>query len=282
MIISWKDKISSYCFITIGTFLMAMGTNIVYEPMSMVTGGFAGIGIILQKFFLVPVWVVTVVLNIPLFIMAGRLYGLTFLKKTLYAATCFSLALAIIPKPEVLQQDYLMASLMGGALNGTGLGLVFGQGASTGGSDLLSTLLKQLFPGISTASILAVVDGVIVAVGMLVFGVRVGLYSIVAVVVTTKLMDRILDGLKFAKLLYIVSEKTEAIATGIMEELERGVTALEATGMYSGQRKKVLLCVASRGEAVKILQMVKNQDEGAFVIISDAREVMGEGFRQID
>jgi len=96
------------------------------------------------------------------------------------------------------------------------------------------------------------------------------------------LMDRILDGLKFAKLLYIVSGKTQVIADRILREVERGVTALEATGMYSGQNKQVLMCVSSRREAVKILQIVKKQDENAFVIISDAREVMGEGFRRID
>jgi len=261
---------------------MALGTNVVYEPMSMVTGGFAGIGIILQKFLGIPVWLVTVVLNIPLFIVARRIYGITFLKKTLYASVCFSVALAIIPEFEVLHEDYLMAALVGGALNGVGLGLVFGQGASTGGSDLLSTLLKHVMPERSTASILAFVDGAIVAVGMMIFGIRVGLYSIVAVVVTTKLMDRILDGLKFAKLLYIVSGKTQVIADRILREVERGVTALEATGMYSGQNKQVLMCVSSRREAVKILQIVKKQDENAFVIISDAREVMGEGFRRID
>lgn len=282
MIISWKDKISSYSLITVGTFLMALGTNIVYEPMSMVTGGFAGIGILLQKFIEIPIWLVTVILNIPLFIMAGRIYGMSFLKKTLYAALCFSVALAIIPEFRVLHEDYLMAALVGGALNGIGLGLVFGQGASTGGSDLLSTLLQHVFPGVSAAVILAFVDGTIVALGMMVFGVRIGLYSIVAVVITTKLMDRILDGLKFAKLLYIVSDQTTRIADGILSEIERGVTSLQAKGMYSGEDKQVLMCVAPRREAVKILQLVKEKDENAFVIISDAREVMGEGFHRID
>lgn len=278
MTASWKEKISSYSIITVGTFLMAAGTNLIYEPMYMVTGGFAGVGIILQKFFPIPLWVATAVLNIPLFLLAGRLFGMSFLKKTLYASVCFSLALAVVPEGKVYQEDYLMAALLGGALNGVGLGLVFGRGASTGGSDLLSTLLKQIFPGMTTAAILAIVDGAIVAAGMLVFGIRIGLYSIVAVFVTTRLMDRILEGLKFAKMLYIISNEPDAIAAVIMKEIDRGVTSLSGKGMYSGKQKNVLMCAVSRKEAVKIMRIVKKNDANAFVIISDVREVMGEGF----
>ena len=257
---------------------MATGTNLVYEPMSMVTGGFAGIGIILQEFFSLPLWLVTAVLNIPLFLVAARKFGMVFVGKTLYAAVCFSLALAVVPQLPVTNEDYLMAALLGGALNGAGLGLVFGRGASTGGSDLLSTLLHLLFPATSTAGILAFVDGAIVAVGMLVFGIRIGLYSIVAVFVTSRLMDRILEGLKFAKLLYIISDSPDSISSAVMKRFQRGVTALEGRGMYSGSRKNVLMCAVSRKETPAVIRLVKEMDGNAFVIISDVREIMGEGF----
>lgn len=278
MITSSKKTIGSYALITLGTFFMALGTNMVYEPLSMVTGGFAGIGIILGHFIPVPLWAVNIALNIPLFIIAAKKFGMGFVGKTCYATLCFTLALAVVPQLPVAHEDYLMAALLGGTLNGTGLALVFGRRASTGGTDLLSTLVKEYVPSVSTARILGVVDGLIVVVGMLVFGMRIGLYSIVAVFVTSRVMDRILEGLKFAKLLYIISEVPEMIAESVMQELERGVTALDGRGMYSGNSKNVLMCAVSRKETVSVLRLVKELDPAAFVIVSDVREVRGEGF----
>lgn len=278
MITSSKKTIGSYALITLGTFFMALGTNMVYEPLSMVTGGFAGIGIILGHFIPVPLWAVNIALNIPLFIIAAKKFGMGFVGKTCYATLCFTLALAVVPQLPVAHEDYLMAALLGGTLNGTGLALVFGRRASTGGTDLLSTLVKEYVPSVSTARILGVVDGLIVVVGMLVFGMRIGLYSIVAVFVTSRVMDRILEGLKFAKLLYIISEVPEMIARSVMQELERGVTALDGRGMYSGNSKNVLMCAVSRKETVSVLRLVKELDPAAFVIVSDVREVRGEGF----
>lgn len=275
---SGKERIRSYGVITIGTFLMAVGVNVIYEPMGMVTGGFSGIGIILYRFFKLPLWLTTAVLNIPLFILAGKSIGMAFVKKSLYAAICFSVALGIVPTPSAVFDDYLMAAILGGTLNGVGIGMVFGKGASTGGSDLLSTLLSLIFPWVTAGTLLSVTDGIIVAAGMLVFGIRKGLYAIVAVFITTKLMDRILEGLKFAKLLYIISDEQEAIAAGVMQELDRGVTALTGRGMYSQKEKNVLMCAVSRKEAVSVIRIIKKADRSAFIIISDAREVMGEGF----
>ncbi len=274
----WIKQISFYCYVTIGTFLMAAGVNIIYEPMSMVTGGFAGVGILLQKIVPIPLWVVTVALNFPLFLIAWKMRGKSFVTKTLYSTLCFSFALAVVPQFPVAHEDYLMAALLGGSLNGAGLALVFRQGASTGGTDLLASLLEYLFPSVSAPVLLALVDGSIVVLGMVVFGVRIGLYSIVAVVVTTKLMDSILEGMKFAKMLYIISEKPEKIAELVMEQLDRGVTALHGTGMYSGTDKEVLMCAVSRKQSVSIMNRIKETDPAAFVIVSDAREVMGEGF----
>lgn len=275
------DKIKnagSYGMIVIGTFLMALGTNFVYEPMSMVTGGFSGIGIILQKFVPVPLWVVTFGLNVPLFLFAVRRMGGSFIRKTLLAAALFSLMLAILPQPQVRNSDYLMAAVVGGALHGGGLALVFRQSASTGGTDLLATLLKLAFPSASSGTIVGVLDGIIVVAGMFVFGVRTALYSVVAVYVSARLMDRILDGLRFAKMLFIISDEPETIAAGILQKIRRGVTALPATGMYSGEKKQVLMCAVSRKEAVSVVKYVKETDPRSFVIINDAREVLGEGF----
>lgn len=278
MSIIWKQAIRSYGMITVGTFLMALGTRLIYEPLSMVTGGFSGVGIILHSLFGIPVWVVTLVLNIPLFILARKNHGREFLIKSLYAILSFSAALALIPLYPVTEQDFLMAALLGGALHGIGLGLVFSAGSSTGGTDLLSTLMHPLFPVMRVANILGIVDGVIVATGMLIFGIKTALYSIVAVFVTSKIMDGVTAGMRYAKVVYIISDESHQIAAVIMDQLKRGVTALRGKGMYSGQEKQILMCVVSRREAVSMVKYVKEADNRAFVIVADAREVMGEGF----
>lgn len=282
MSIIWKQAIRSYGMITVGTFLMALGTRLIYEPLSMVTGGFSGVGIILHSLFGIPVWVVTLVLNIPLFILARKNHGREFLIKSLYAILSFSAALALIPLYPVTEQDFLMAALLGGALHGIGLGLVFSAGSSTGGTDLLSTLMHPLFPVMRVANILGIVDGVIVATGMLIFGIKTALYSIVAVFVTSKIMDGVTAGMRYAKVVYIISDESHQIAAVIMDQLKRGVTALRGKGMYSGQEKQILMCVVSRREAVSMVKYVKEADNRAFVIVADAREVMGEGFTMED
>ena len=200
------------------------------------------------------------------------------MKKTIYAATCFSFFLLIVPTFDIVKQDYLMAALVGGILNGAGIGLVFSQGASTGGSDLLSVLTAKVLPGLSTSERLILIDTLIVAAGVFVFGLEIGLYAVAAVFVTGKVSDAILDGLKFAKIAYIISDHPEEIAEHIFQELGRGITGLEGQGMYSGKHKIVLMCVVSKKEAVSLKDIVKSADKEAFLILSEAKEVLGEGF----
>lgn len=274
----------TYLLLTAGTFFMAVGINVIYEPLSMVTGGFSGIGILVKKLTQtarwsgIPVGMTTLLLNIPLFIRGYCQMGKAFVKKTVYAASCFSFFLLIVPTFDIVKQDYLMAALVGGLLNGTGIGLVFSQGASTGGSDLLSVLTAKILPGFSASERLILIDTLIVAAGVFIFGLEIGLYAVVAVFVTGKVSDAILEGLKFAKIAYIISDYPEEISEHILRELGRGLTGLEGQGMYSGKHKKVLMCVVSKKEAVLLKDIVKNADNEAFLILSEAKEVLGEGF----
>lgn len=274
----------TYLLLTAGTFFMAVGINVIYEPLSMVTGGFSGIGILVKKLTQtarwsgIPVGMTTLLLNIPLFVWGYCQKGKAFVKKTVYAASCFSFFLLIIPTFDIVKQDYLMAALVGGLLNGTGIGLVFSQGASTGGSDLLSVLTAKILPGFSASERLILIDTLIVAAGVFIFGLEIGLYAVVAVFVTGKVSDAILDGLKFAKIAYIISDHPEEISEHILRELGRGLTGLEGQGMYSEKHKMVLMCVVSKKEAVLLKDIVKNADNEAFLILSEAKEVLGEGF----
>ena len=274
----------TYLLLTAGTFFMAVGINVIYEPLSMVTGGFSGIGILVKKLTQtarwsgIPVGMTTLLLNIPLFIWGYSQKGKVFVKKTVYAASCFSFFQLIIPTFDIVKQDYLMAALVGGLLNGTGIGLVFSQGASTGGSDLLSVLTAKILPGLSASERLILIDTLIVAAGVFIFGLEIGLYAVVAVFVTGKVSNAILDGLKFAKIAYIISDHPEEISEHILRELGRGLTGLEGQGMYSEKHKMVLMCVVSKKEAVLLKDIVKNADNEAFLILSEAKEVLGEGF----
>lgn len=281
------SKWITYLSVALGTVLMAAGVNLIYEPLSMVTGGFSGFAIIVKSLtadFMeggIPVWITTTVLNVPLFLFAAHQRGIKFVTNTLFAVVCFSVALAFIPVFPMVEGDYLMASFLGGAVSGAGLALVFAKSMSTGGTDLLSALLQKYFPQFTIAQILLFIDTMIVIFGISIFGLRSGLYAIIAVFVTTKVMDSILEGLKFAKMVMVISEEGEQIGKQIMDQLERGVTGLSVKGMFSGSGRIMLMCVVSRKEVVKLSEIVAEIDERAFVIISDVREVNGEGFIKI-
>lgn len=279
-----KKKWMDYVLIIAGTWLMGLAVNIVYEPMNMVTGGVSGISIIVKNvtgvWFQggVPLWVTNAVVNIPLFFAAYKIKGKKFIKKTLIATISFTAALFVIPSFEVSYQDYLLAAIIGGITSGLGLGLVFSKGTSTGGTDLFGSILNVYIKRYSVAQLLLVTDSFIVLAGALVFGINRALYAVIAVFITSKVMDAILEGLKFAKLVYIISEKQTLIAQEILHRLNRGATSMPVRGMYSNQERQMLLCVVSKKEIIKLTETVKKADAKAFVIISDVREVMGEGF----
>lgn len=271
-------------FILIGTLLMAVAVNMVYDPLGMVTGGVTGIGIVVKHLTRnmilegIPVWLTNVVCNVPLFIAGVMVLGRRFLGKTLLATLSLTVFLYLLPVAPLFSEDYLLASVFGGVIAGAGIGLVLAASATTGGTDLLCALIHKRLKHYSVPQLLIVVDGLIVLGGVAVFGINESLYAAIAIFITAKMSDGILEGLKFSKMAYIVSEYSAVIAEEIMQQMDRGVTALQATGMYSGKERKMLLCVVSKKEIAAVLDIVNRNDRNAFVIISDAREVMGEGF----
>lgn len=282
--LSSKSGMMEYLLIVLGTLLMAISINVIYEPMAMVTGGITGFSIVIKHMTQglveggIPIWLSNLILNIPLFVMAIRIKGLKFVKKTLFATLCLTVALYIVPSLNIEHQDFLLSSVFGGIIGGTGLGLVFVTTATTGGTDLLTMIIHEKFKHYTVAELLMGIDGVIVLAGAIVFGLNKALYAVIAVYITTKTIDNILEGLKFAKLAFIISNSYDEIAQEIMVELDRGITGLHATGMYLNQDKKMLFCVVSKKEIVNLKEIVAKKDPNAFVIVSDVREVLGEGF----
>lgn len=273
--------------ILLGTAVMAFAIKCIYDPAGLVTGGVSGLAIIAKnigKVLLgqeIPLWLTTTVLNIPLFLAAIYIQGMKPVFKTLFATASLSVFLAVIPSWTMVENDLFLAAVFGGVLSGVGFGLVLGGQATTGGTDLLAALIRRRMKQYSVAQLLQVLDGLIVLGGAAVFGVNYALYAMIAVFFVSKVSDMIIEGWKFSKQALIITDKTQEIAARLMEELDRGVTSLYARGMYSRQEREVLFCVVSKKEIVRLKELIGEMDPKAFVIVSDVREVLGEGFVEL-
>lgn len=276
--------IYKYAILVLGAFFMALAVNLIFEPFGLVTGGVSGIAIVIKHITEpiieggVPIWLTNMLLNVPLFFLAFWMKGKRYIINVLIGTIIFTLALYIIPIYNLQLEDKLLGALFGGALTGLGIGLIFSVSSSTGGTDLMAVLIHEKKRHISAPQILNIIDGAIIVSGAMVFGLSNALYAIIAVFVTTKVSDGILEGLKFAKMAYIISDEYEKIAQAILTSMDRGVTGVYAKGMYSNKDKKMLFCVVSKKEIVQLIEIAKKMDPNSFVIVSDVREVMGEGF----
>lgn len=269
---------TEYTLIVAGAFIMGFAIKNMFDPISLVTGGVTGIAIILKSLAGIPLWLTNTLCNIPLFFAAWKIKGWRFIKRTAVATGALSLSLYVIPEIPFLMEDLLLTSLFGGIISGLGTGLVFLFQATTGGTDMLAALLQRKLRHYSIAQIMQVLDAGVVLAGAAVFGVRYALYALIAIYGIAKVSDGLLEGLKFSKQAYIISDQYREIAKAVMTRMDRGVTAVDAVGMYSGQNKKLLFCVVSKKEIVVLREIVAEFDKKAFVIVSDVREVFGEGF----
>lgn len=268
-----------YFLMVLGAFIMGFAIKNIYDPLNLVTGGVSGLAIIIKSKAGIPLWLTNTLLNIPLFLASYRIKGWKFIKRTLVSTVSLSLSLYIIPEIVLMPaDDMLLSALFGGLISGVGSGLVFMTQATTGGTDMLAALVQKAMPHYSVPQIMEVLDAAIVLTGAAVFGFRPALYALIAIYAVTRMSDGILEGMKFSKMVYIISDHFGEIAKVIMEEMDRGVTGLNAEGMYSGNAKKMLCCVVSRKEISQIKEIVREYDPRAFVIVSDVREVLGEGF----
>ncbi len=280
-------KYFNIVFMVVGTFLMAASVNCVYDPMKMGMGGFGGLAVIVKNVAStfgvnIPTWLTNAVLNVPVFIIAWFLIGKEFVMRTLFGAIMFEFWLIAIPGVNLCGGDHLLAIILGGIMDGAGIGLVFLTNSTTGGTDMLAAIVHKFVKHQSVPSILMVIDGAVVVLGAFALGFRNAMYSAVTIYLLTQLSDSILAGIKFAKMVYIISDHNEEIAAQIMKEMDRGVTGIKSRGMYTGADRTVLFCVVSKKEIVMIKNIVAGIDSSAFVIVTDAAEVFGEGFIEYD
>jgi len=280
-----KKYIKDYTLIIIGDFLLAYAIVAFFQPYNMVTGGISGLAIIVayystQWWVEIPVWVSNLAFNIPLFILGGIILKGESIIKSAFAAVFLSAALFIVQFIPPVPGDIVLSTIFGGVIAGFGVGLVLKAMATTGGTTLAGAILhKTFFKHISVARLIFACDAIVIVIGLLVFGPAATMYAIAAIYVCTKVMEATMEGMHFAKAAFIISEKSETIAQHVLANLNRGATELKGRGMYTKQDKNVLICVVSTKESVRLKELVSEIDASAFVIMTDVREVLGEGFK---
>lgn len=276
-----KHLLKSYCIITIGSVLYALAYNWFFAPNQVAMGGLTGLAQVIHVLLpILPVGGMVFAMNIPLFFLGWKYIGGHLLVSSLYSMAVSSFAIDIIAKLHTFQpQDTMLAALFGGALLGFSLGVVFSQGATTGGTDIVTRLIKLKLPWLPMGKIMLIPDFTIITLAAIAFGkVESALYGLVALFVCTKVMDTVLYGMDTSKVAYIISDNYRAIADAILE-LDRGATILHAEGAWSGQDKRVLMVAFKQKEIVQVKELVNSLDERAFLIVCDAHDVLGEGFR---
>lgn len=273
--------VKSYAVITLGSILYALAYNIFYAPNLVAMGGLTGLGQVLNALIpVLPVGTTVFVMNVPLFFLGWKFIGGHLLVSSLYAMTFSSFAIDVM---DMIYQfppmDTMLAAIFGGALLGAGIGLVFAKGATTGGTDLIARLLKLKFAWLPMGTLVLIPDFIVIVLAAIAFGkVESALYGIVSLYITTKVMDTVLYGLDSSKVAYIISDSYREIADAIIA-MDRGATLLHGEGVYSGNEKKVLMVAFKQKEIVPLKEKVNEIDPHAFLIVCDAHDVLGEGFR---
>ncbi len=272
--IFWK-----YAVITTGSVLYALSFNLFLTPNLIAPGGVSGIAIVINYLTSFPVGVMIILLNIPLFLLSYLKFGGEFLFSSFFATALSSVIIDLTTGIPPFTEDPILAAVYGGILMGAGLGLVFIYGATTGGSDILSRLIKLRFPHVRMGRMMLFVDAVIISASAVAFrDINSALYAIITLYLSSKVIDVILYGTDYEKLAYIISDRCDEISRKIQEDLERGVTLLYGEGGYTKRQKKIIMCALKRQQASKAAQIASEIDPDAFVIVVEAHEILGDGF----
>lgn len=282
--INRKELMLDILYDIIGCGIYAFGIHTFTVPNHIAPGGFSGLGTIVNHYTGLPIGTFVLMMNIPILLFAVRFLGRHFiyntLKSVLISTAMLDFAMAPVP---VYVGNPLLAAVFGGVCIGTGLGIVFSRGSTTGGTDVIMRLLRLKFPTMSMGTLMLMLDLLVIASSVVAFGdIEVGLYGIIAIYCSSTSIDRVLFAGDRTKTVLVFSDKHEEIAQKIMEEVNRGVTYLDGEGAYSKQRRKILLCAVRDHEFVQLKKVVNSIDPHAFVIVSDSEKIYGEGFNPHD
>lgn len=279
---TWKRRVLDYLMITVASFIYAVAVSLFLDPNSLAPGGVTGIAIILNRLSGLETGTWVLLINIPIIILGMWKFGLHFILSTVYCTAATSFFINLLAAFGVATEDRFLAALVGGALMAVGIGLVFKAGATTGGTDIIVKLLRLRFPHLKTGSLFLITDAVIVTVSAFVFkDLDVALYAGVVVFVNSTLLDVVLYGRDGAKLIFIISDAHASITKRLLEELDIGVTYISGTGAYSGREKSVIMCVMKKQISAQTEVIVREEDPDAFMIVTSATEIFGEGYKSI-
>lgn len=272
--------IKKYFIITLAAISFGAGISLFIDPNNLAPGGVSGLSIILSRLIPVPAGTLFLVLNLPIMIVGAWKFGMKFIVSTLYATFMVSLFTNLFEGMEPVTKDPLLGGVIGGGLVAIGIGWVLRVGATTGGTDIVVKCMKLKKPHIKTGTIFLTIDAVIIGIGGIVFGnMEAVLYSAISAAVTSRVLDLVLYGRDEAKMIFIISNSAQVITERILQELHTGVTHLAGAGAYKKEEKQIIFCVVRKQNAYKVEEIVREEDSSAFMIISSATEIYGEGYK---
>ena len=273
--------IGRYIVITFAACIYAVGISMFLDPNNLAPGGLTGAAVILTRIIPITLGTLIVIMNIPIMILGAWKFGARFTLSTLYTLVVSSAFMEVFERMGyVITHDKILAALVGGTLMGAGMGLCLRMETTTGGIDIIIKVLRQKYRQVKSGEMYLIIDGLILAAAALYFkDIEVSMYAGVAIVVSTYILDKVLYGSDEAKLVYIVSNKRKIIATRMMVELNMGVTLVEGKGAYNMENTEVIMCVMHKQNLTKVRNLVSEVDTEAFMIVSSATEVFGEGFK---
>lgn len=279
---SMKRHILDYGIIALAAILYAIGVSLFLDPNNLASGGITGIAIILNRITGLETGTLYLILNIPIVLLGLWKFGWKFMISTAYAILLTSAFTNLLAGYTVITTEPLLAAVAGSVFLAVGIGLIFKAGATTGGTDILIKILRLRYKHVKTGRLFFITDFFIVTISGLLFrDFNIAMYAMIAVVITGKVLDLVLYGADEAKLIYIISEKPEQITGRLLDEIDSGVTYLKGIGGYSNEAKRVIMIVTKKQQAPRVEEVVKEEDAGAFMIVTNANEIYGEGYKSL-
>ena len=276
-----KKYALEYIYIIVGAFLMAVSTALFLLPNQLSTGGISGISTILYYLCNYPVGLTMLLINVPLFVIAMVKVNKRLFFKSILGTILLSVFIDLLENLSPITNDRFLACIYGGIIMGIGTAIILKAGASTGGTDLLSYVIRAYNNKFKSSRVIIIADTIIIFFNIIFFKeIEIGLYSVIAIYLMGKMIDIIFEGIYFTKIMFIISEKYEEISKEFGILVKRGSTGIYSKGMYSGKQNVMLFCVASRKEVAEIKQIIKQIDKNAFIVTTDAIETLGKGFSE--
>ncbi|HIQ78387.1 MAG TPA: YitT family protein [Candidatus Scatomorpha intestinavium] len=278
------EYVKEYALIILGSAIYGVGFEFFFYPNEVLAGGLTGVAMIINMLTDLPVGVMNIVMNIPLFIAAWRRFGLGFVIGSFTGMAASSVFIDLFSLLHWEATDnILLAAIFGGLLNGLGLGIIYRAGVTTGGVDIVVKFLRIKYQYLNFGTLMLILDVAILAVYALIFNtLEAAMYSTIAMFVVSRAIDVVLYGLSASKVCYIISDESDKLKNTITHQLGRGVTLLHGEGAYTGKAKNVILCVIKKTQITQVRRIVKTVDVHAFLIVTDARDVFGNGFENIE